>query len=207
LGFAKPFRHFCERRPTAAAEGEAGAEGYAEAAGSEAGDNDRSVTLMSDPDHSRNARLLSLVGIAAIAAIGVFAFFARRSVTVEQVQPDAALQRFAEIRNRLPWTEPILHIDAAGVVTRREAPPDGETPHATRLHVVAYRAPQGRLVRAVAPFWFLKVKGVAVQYALRDTGLDLERLGVTPTDLERYGACLVLDETRRNGDRLLVWTE
>jgi hypothetical protein len=162
---------------------------------------------MSDPAHSRNARLLFWVSIAAMAGIGVFAFFAWRSVTVEQAQPDEALRRFAEIRTRLPWTEPILHIDAAGVVTRREAPPEHETGRPYRLRVLAYRAPQGRLVRVDAPFWFLKVKGPAVHYALRNTGLDLERLGVTPTDLERYGACLVLDQPRANGDRLLVWTE
>jgi hypothetical protein len=57
------------------------------------------------------------------------------------------------------------------------------------------------------PFWFLKVKGPAVQYALRGTGLDLKRLGVSPADLEGYGVCLILDQTRTNGDRLLVWTE
>jgi hypothetical protein len=162
---------------------------------------------MSGPDHSGNVRLLSWVGIAALAGIGAFAFFAWRSVTVEQVPPGGALQRFAEVRERLPWTEPILHVDAAGAVSRRVAPPVGDTPHATRLHVLAYRAPQGRLVRADAPFWFLKVKGPAVQYVLGDTELDLEQLGVTPSDLERYGACLVLDETRANGDRLLVWAE
>jgi hypothetical protein len=35
----------------------------------------------------------------------------------------------------------------------------------------------------------------------------LDRIGVSPADLERYGVCLILDETRKNGDRLLVWTE
>ena len=62
-------------------------------------------------------------------------------------------------------------------------------------------------MRADVPFWFLKTKGAALQDPLHGTGLDLERLGVTPADLERYGVCLVLDETRANGDRLLVWTE
>jgi hypothetical protein len=77
----------------------------------------------------------------------------------------------------------------------------------TQLRVLAYRAPQQRLVHADVPFWFLKVKGPAVRYALRDTGLDLDRLDVSLADLERYGVCLILDETRANGDRLLVWTE
>jgi hypothetical protein len=161
---------------------------------------------MNDPTPSRGSRLLWSVGIAAMIGIGVFAFFAWHSVTVEQVQPNELLSRFAEIRTRLTCTEPIWHVDAAGAVTRREAPRETEA-RPTRLRVLAYRAPQERLVRVDVPFWFLKVKGPAVQYALRETGLDLERLGITPADLEQYGPCLVLDQTRANGDRLLVWTE
>jgi hypothetical protein len=77
----------------------------------------------------------------------------------------------------------------------------------SQLHALAYHASNRRLVRADVPFWFLKAKGPAVQYSLRGTGLDLQRLGVTPGDLQRYGPSFVLDETRTNGERLLVWTE
>ena len=101
----------------------------------------------------------------------------------------------------------MLRVDAAGVVTRRQAPEISQAVPPTRLRVLAYRAPERRLVQAEVPFWFLKLKGPAVRYALRGTGLDLERLGVSPADLERYGVCLILDEARANGDRLVVWTE
>ena len=73
--------------------------------------------------------------------------------------------------------------------------------------LLAYRAAEQRLVRVDVPFWFLKMKGPAVQYSLRGTGVDLERLGVTAAELEGYGASVVLDESRHNGDRVLVWTE
>jgi hypothetical protein len=162
---------------------------------------------MSDVAPSRNTRVLSWIALAALLGIGVFAFLAWRSISVEQAQPADALRRFSDVRHRLASTEPMLRIDAAGAITRREAPAETEATHLTWLRVLAYRVPEQRLVRADVPFWYLKVKGPAVQYALRGTGLDLERLGVTPADLERYGACVVLDETRANGDRLLVWTE
>jgi hypothetical protein len=155
---------------------------------------------------AQGSRLLSWLGIAALAGIGIFGVLAWHSITVEQAQPDDALRRFMEVRRRLAWTEPMLQVDA-GRVTRREASNETGTTRPTRLRVLAYRVPQQRLVHADVPFWFLKVKGPAAQYALRGTGLDLERLGVSPADLERYGVCLILDETRRNGDRLLVWTE
>jgi hypothetical protein len=156
---------------------------------------------------TQGTRFLSWVAAAALASIGIFGFLGWQSVTVEPAAPDDALRRFAEIRSRLALTSPMLQIDATGGVTRRTAPPEAATVPPTRLRVLAYRAPQQRLVHADAPFWFLKMKGPAVRYALRDTGLDLDRLGVSPADLERYGICLILDETRKNGDRLLVWTE
>ena len=160
---------------------------------------------MSNTVPPRDARFIFWIGVAATAGAALFGFLAWRSVTVEEVEPNDALRRFADIRKRLPGTEPILHVDAGGIVTRREVPP--ASPRATRLYVLTYLAPVERLARADVPFWFLKMKGPGVKYAFRGTGFDLERLGITPADLERYGVCVVLDETRENGDRLLVWTE
>jgi hypothetical protein len=156
---------------------------------------------------AQRSRVLSWVGVAALAGIGAFGFVAWQSVTVEEAPLNEALRRFTEIRSRLAGMEPMMQVDASGVVSRRQTPEVSPAMHSTRLRVLAYRAPQERLVHADAPFWFLKMKGPAVQYSLRDTGLDLERLGVTPAELQQYGVCVVLDETRANGDRVLVWTE
>jgi hypothetical protein len=156
---------------------------------------------------AQDSRVLSWLAVAALAGIGAFGFVAWQSVTVEEAPLNEALRRFTEIRSRLAGMEPMLQIDASGVVTRRQTPEVSPAMRPTRLRVLAYRAHQQRLVHADAPFWFLKMKGPAVQYSLRDTGLDLERLGVTPTELQRYGVCVVFDETRTDGDRLLVWTE
>ena len=35
----------------------------------------------------------------------------------------------------------------------------------------------------------------------------MDRLGVTPDELQRYGPAIVIDRVRPNGDLLLVWTE
>jgi hypothetical protein len=155
---------------------------------------------MNDTTPSRHSRLLSRLGVAAVAGMAVFGFLVWRTVTVEQALPDEALRRFSDVRDRLVSTEPMLRVDATGAITRRKVPAESGSAPLTRLRVLAYRVPQQRLVRADVPFWFLKVKGPAVQYSLRGTGLDLERLGVTPGDLEQYGPCVVLDETSKNGD-------
>jgi hypothetical protein len=156
---------------------------------------------------SRHWNLLGWIAVAVLAGVGAAAFLGWRSITVEEAAPDEAWSRYAEIRGRLAWSEPILRLNKSGVASRRSPPADLALAPPTRLRALAYRAAEQRLVRADVPFWLLKVKGPAVQYSLRGTGVDLERLGVTPSDLQRYGASVVLDESRENGDRLLVWTE
>jgi hypothetical protein len=106
----------------------------------------------------------------------------------------------------VPSTPPLVQRDASGVFVRRPSVKStGAVP--TELHVLAYHVDGQRLVRADVPMWFFKVKGPALRYAVRDTGLDFDALNLTATDLENAGAGVVLDETRLNGDRLLVWTE
>jgi hypothetical protein len=72
---------------------------------------------------------------------------------------------------------------------------------------MAYQPGIRRIVRADVPFWFFTLKGPAARLALHDTGVDLERLGITPADLERYGPGIVGDQLSNSGPRLLVWTE
>jgi hypothetical protein len=153
---------------------------------------------------NRVKSFLIVLGVIALAGLLGFGLWAWRSVTIEQADPDLALSRFTAVRDIFAGSEPMLRVNVDGSVVRR-SPPENPVAKLSHLHVLAYRNPE--LIRADVPFWFLKAKGPAIQYSLRGTGLDLKRLGVTAADLQRYGPCLVLDETRANGDRLLVWTE
>ena len=165
----------------------------------------RASPVASNP--SRTVVVLIALVITALAGLSVFGVLAWRSVTVERLDSDPALRRFAAIRDQFGGWEPILRVDSAGKIERRPLPDNDPGTHATVLHALAYHVSDRRLVRAEVPFWFLKAKGPAVQYSLRGTGVDLKRLGLTPRELERYGPCVVLDEARANGDRLLVWTQ
>ena len=128
-----------------------------------------------------------------------------RSVHVDQADAADARRRFEEVRHDFP-SAPLVVWDAAGRLTRN-APRAARGPRPSQLHVLLYRLREERLVRADVPLWFFKVKGPAMNYALRGTGFDLAALGLTAADLEEAGAGLVVDETRTNGDRLLAWTE
>ena len=154
----------------------------------------------------RSLRVLSILCLAAIAGLVLFGVMAWRSVTVDRAEPDDALARFNDVRSQFAGSEPFLRVEADGRVTR-VSEPLGEGVAPKHFRVLAYRAPERRLVRASMAFWFLKAKGPAVKYALRGTGLDLDRLRISPQDLSRYGAGLVLDQTAADGSRLLVWTE
>ena len=108
---------------------------------------------------------------------------------------------FEQVRQDFP-SAPLIAWDAGRLT--RNAPRAARGPRPSQLHVLVYRLREERLVQADAPLWFYKIKGSAVNYALRGTGFDLAALGLTAADLEEAGAGLVVDETRTNGDRLLA---
>lgn len=144
--------------------------------------------------------------VAAVLGVTVFGVIAWRSVSVLDIDTRGALHSFEDARMRVPSTTPLVQRDASGTFTRRPSV-KAPGPAPTQLHALAYHVDGERLVRADVPLWFFKVKGPALRYAVRDTSLDLDALNLTATDLEDAGASVVLDETRANGDRLLVWTD
>ena len=153
-------------------------------------------------------RRLVLVFLACAVGGGViFGGLVWRAVTIEEAAPGKASDAFAAARAALRQRAPLVDVDEQGHVTRRERVPDRAPKPISRLKAMAYQLRIGRIVRADVPFWFLKLKGPAARLALRETGVDLERLGITPADLERYGPGIVVDQVSNSGARLLVWTE
>lgn len=155
----------------------------------------------------RTSHVLLLLLAGAVIGFTIFGVLVSRAVTVERADPPEALRRFGAVRAALGTSAPLLTLDEAGNVTRRKEMPAATGVRPKHLGVLAYQAGEQRLVAADVPFWFFKLKGPAAQYALSGTGLDLQRLGITAANLERHGPAIVVDHTRPNGDRLLVWTE
>jgi hypothetical protein len=148
-------------------------------------------------------RIAASVLVAGALGLSVFAVLAWQAVSVQQVEARAALQQFEAVRASIKGA-PLVQRDETGRFERRMmAVGDGSV---RDLHVLAYHVNGQRLIRADVPFWFFRVKGPAVQYALRGTDFDLAALNLTPSELQAVGACMILDEVRPNGDRLLAWT-
>ncbi len=140
---------------------------------------------------------------AAVLGLSVFGLMAWQAVSVQQIDPNGALHEFEEIRARMKGA-PLVRRDESGRFERRVTAAGDAT--ASTLHVLAYHVTGRQLVRADVPFWFFKAKGPAVQYALRGTDFDLTSLNLTPGELQAEGPCVVIDEVRSNGDRLIAWT-
>jgi hypothetical protein len=155
---------------------------------------------------TRNRAGLIAFIVAALLGVGVFGMLAWRSVSVERASGTEAQSSFEDALAGIPSREPLVRRDAGGAFVR-ETGKGRAGPPATQLHVLAYHIEGQRLVRADVPLWFFKVKGPAVEYAVRGTGFDLEALGLTAGDLERAGPRVVLDEVRATGDRVLAWTD
>jgi hypothetical protein len=146
------------------------------------------------------------ISVLAVAALGLSAFglMAWQAVSVQQIDPNGALQEFEAVRARIKGA-PLVRRDESGRFERRVTAAGDAT--ASTLHVLAYHVTGRQLVRADVPFWFFKAKGPAVQYALRGTDFDLAALNLTPGELQAVGPCVVIDEKRSNGDRLVAWTD
>lgn len=155
------------------------------------------------------SRIALGITVAALVGFSISGSLVYRAVNVEEANSSEALIRFAAVRKKFANQVPMLEVDASGHVARSSVPAAAAPGVAAvkHLEVLAYRAAEERLASAHVPFWFFSLKGPALQFAVRDTGLDLERLGLTADDLSRHGPGLVLDQVRPNGDRLLVWTE
>jgi hypothetical protein len=76
-----------------------------------------------------------------------------------------------------------------------------------RLRVLIYDPGDNRLVRLQIPFWLVRLGGSDKHISFDAGDVHGVRLSITPSDLERRGPGLILDQETRRGQRLLVWAE
>jgi hypothetical protein len=155
---------------------------------------------------SRTLKIGLLLLACAVAGVSIFGVMVWRSLTIERAARNEVERRFSAARAGLPSTAPLVEIDDAGHVIRMTSLASARRP-ISRLKALAWRPAEQHLVSADTPFWFFRLKGPAARYALSGTGLDLDRLQLTPGDLERFGPAVIVDHTSRDGSRLLLWTE
>jgi len=153
------------------------------------------------------ARVGLIVLGAALLGISVFGILVADVTRVTDLDAAAAESQFDAVLDSLDSGPPRLTRDGTGGFTNSTGPAGNIGVAPAHLGVLAFQADHNRFIRSEVPFWFFRLKGPVVRLALRGSGFDLDRLGLTPSDIARQGAGVILDESWPNGDRVLVWAE
>jgi hypothetical protein len=153
---------------------------------------------------------IAVVGILALIAMaGAGLYFFSRNISTRTVSPAIASAEFDSVRSRFTGQKPLIELDEHGDFLRantdRGAPADAKRPES--LFILAFDPDDGGLVRVTVPFWLLRLQMGNSQIDLGGRRMDLEELKLTVEDLERFGPTLVLDQTNRGGDRVLIWSQ
>ena len=152
--------------------------------------------------------ILKIFLLAAALGLGVFFWMAAKVTSVEQMDTNAASFRFRGVLEQFEDTQPMLTMDGAGHVIRRTRQSKALIPVVpTELNVLAWRGSTIGLVEVYIPMWFLRMKGPAINYLLRDTEFDLQAWGITVGELQNWGPGVILDHHSGRADRVLIWTE
>ena len=153
-------------------------------------------------------KVLLGIGLAAMCGLSVFAYVAWHASDVMRVEPNEADQAFQLALDRFgPDAVPMVARDTTGSYQHAARSEEVSEERPERLVILTHHSQQGGLVRTEVPFWFLRMKGPALQFVLRGTDFDLRELGITPRDLIDNGPGVVVHEVYGGGDRLLVWLE
>lgn len=145
--------------------------------------------------------------VAALVGLVVFGLLASSVTSITDSDQSMADEVFQAVIDSLDSGPPRLHRDESGNLVSRAIPSGISGAKPVKLGVLLYRSPENKLVQSDIPFWFFRLKGSAARFALRGSGLDMDRLGVTPADIARQGPGLILDEQAADGGRILVWAE
>jgi hypothetical protein len=148
-----------------------------------------------------------LIVLSGLAVIGGGAFYVYRHIQAQFVGTDTAAADFARERARFAGQTPLVGFDEDDE-PRVNRPPAGAARHQIHaLHVLAYDASAGKLVRVDLPEWVIRLMSAGGHIRLGNVDLSSDKGRVTLDDLERHGPGLVLDRHMSSGSQVLVWTE
>lgn len=153
-----------------------------------------------------------MVGVVVIGGLG-YTLYQQFNVNAHFLPREDAARQLDEVRARFAGQEPRLNVRRTedGTPDLKITPPASpNTVPLTTLHVAAFDASNHKLVNFSVPFWLLRL---APDGKMRVNGEEVLNHLSTPSgrltvrDIEALGPGLLVDDSRPDGSRAIVWTE
>jgi hypothetical protein len=139
-----------------------------------------------------------------IVAVSMF----RNSMSVNEFSEAEAMQQFEAVRNRYPGQQPLIQlVDGQPQYVADRASQGESTKPLSTVHIIAYDGDEGKVVTFSLPFWLLRMKSGPIRISAYQQGWDDHGVSFRVEDIEKYGPGIIVDATRPNEGRVLVWAE
>jgi hypothetical protein len=158
------------------------------------------------------AVFLVMVGVAVVGGLGYY-IFQQFGMHATFLKREDAVQQLDAVRARFAGQSPKIAIREAddGKPNVTLTKPVASPVSLTSLHVTAYDASKDKLVEMTIPFWLLRMvpEGGNMQMNGEEVlnHLSTPSGKLTAKDIEALGPGLLVDETRRDGTRVIIWSE
>jgi hypothetical protein len=160
------------------------------------------------------AIFLVMVGVAVVGGLG-YVIYQQFGVNSHFVPREDATKALDTVRAQFAGQTPKLTFleNADGKPDVKIAPPPTPSKvQLTSLHVAAFDAKAGKLVNLTIPFWLLRLAPEGGSHVRVDGEEVLNHLStpsgrLTARDIEALGPGLLVDETRPDGSRFILWTD
>jgi hypothetical protein len=158
------------------------------------------------------AIFLVMVGVAVVGGLGYYVY-QEVGMHATFVKHEDAAQQLDAVRAKFAGQSPKITVreTADGKPDLGLAKPNPSQVPLTSLHVSAYDPSANKLVEMTIPFWLLRMmpEGGKVhvdgQEVLNHLSTPSGKL--TAKDIEALGPGLLLDDTRPDGTRVIIWSE
>ena len=154
--------------------------------------------------------------------LGVFVFFAmiavggimvavslfRNNMSISETTEADAMQQFEAVRGRYPGQQPLIQVvDGKPQYVAERASQSPATTSLSTVHILAYDSDEGKVVNFSLPFWLLRMKSGPIRISAYQQGWDDRGVSFRVEDIEKHGPGIIVDATRPNEGRVLVWAE
>lgn len=158
------------------------------------------------------AIFLVMVGVAGVGGLG-FYLYQQVGMHAAFVKQEDAAHQLDAVRSKFPGQAPKITVKktADGKPDLDLSKPVASPVTLTSLHVSAYDPSEKKLVEMTIPFWVLRMMPEGGKVHVNGdevlNHLSTPSGKLTAKDIEALGPGLLLDDTRPDGTRVIIWSE